>query len=698
MRSGDWIQVGGGSGGQSGVSDELMTSRVDGLSPDTIYAFRIRAVTAAQNSIWSPEIMATTLPEGVPAAPTELRADTITPTSFILRWTDNSDNELGFAVLLRGADSEYSTLATTTENSESFAVTGLTPDVSYSYRVRAFSANETSEDSESVEVTTPSEPDDVESEQLLAPTNLSVTPTSSESIRVAWTYDGDGKVEIERADGNGQFERISTVPSDIQFFDDQELLQGMKYSYRLRVRGDGPEVSSFSPVALAITPLPAPTNLRLLASYNGNNDFEIAWDDNSTGETDFITDPIQQNAWRADANATKLGFGRALEQNLSTGPKTFRMRARTAYTVSEPSNDLVISIGSVTKFPSVGLDLNTIGALGFGRISTTARTNLTVGFDVAGTAVEGVDYVTLPRSITIPSTTNRVTLPITILDNPLRNATRQISVALTAAIGFHLRGIFANVVVPGPQRISGLSWKTFVPATPAAGYQQNTGIDPDEDGFRIYPDKLSPTDANSDDRSKVSLEAWVGVPGAGKTVYFRIWDADDPALGTAVDPNDVRPNVATPVPTADDNRRPGDLNGIGDGFQDFQAVVDNNGIARVDFKVTLQPGNNFRAFASVNVADRDSITVDKVENSKLLPPSVSRSPLLTVFRKLYIERDSMSAPQGEAFAPDDVAPGLDAGPINPEIDEFDSDKKMSLTPAQQDWIRKVSNPRNVPLQ
>ena len=89
--------------------------------------------------------------------------------------------------------------------------------------------------------------------------------------------------------------------------------------------------------------------------------------------------------------------------------------------------------------------------------------------------------------------------------------------------------------------------------------------------------------------------------------------------------------------------------GAGWGGDTAQGIVDTNGEAKFIFRVGMQPGNNYRVVASL--LEPSMITGIQVTTStapKYLGPAFAQnagaqaSPLLTVWRRLWVENDSMA--------------------------------------------------------
>lgn len=71
------------------------------------------------------------------AAASALNFSAVAPTSMALNWTDNSNNEAGFAIYSSTDNATFTYLATVAPNATSYAATGLTPGTTYYWQVKA---------------------------------------------------------------------------------------------------------------------------------------------------------------------------------------------------------------------------------------------------------------------------------------------------------------------------------------------------------------------------------------------------------------------------------------------------------------------------------------------------------------------------------------------------------------------------------
>jgi transcriptional regulator CtsR len=133
-------KTGGGTWAQIATVGANVTSCPStGLLPNTTYYYRVRAYNASGNSAYSNETSSTT-PGVVPLPPSNLTASPISPTQINLFWQDNSNNEQGFKIERKtGGGGTWAQIATVGANVTSYQNTGLSPNTTYYYRVRAYS-------------------------------------------------------------------------------------------------------------------------------------------------------------------------------------------------------------------------------------------------------------------------------------------------------------------------------------------------------------------------------------------------------------------------------------------------------------------------------------------------------------------------------------------------------------------------------
>lgn len=76
----------------------------------------------------------------VPLAPSNLTCYAFSPTTIILNWTDNSTDETGYKIERKTGSGTYAVVGSTITNETTFNDFGLTPNTTYSYRVKAYNA------------------------------------------------------------------------------------------------------------------------------------------------------------------------------------------------------------------------------------------------------------------------------------------------------------------------------------------------------------------------------------------------------------------------------------------------------------------------------------------------------------------------------------------------------------------------------
>jgi hypothetical protein len=186
-------------------------------------------------------------------------------------------------------------------------------------------------------------------------------------------------------------------------------------------------------------------------------------------------------------------------------------------------------------------------------------------------------------------------------------------------------------------------------------------------GLRIYPDKKATVIPDTTDRSLIKVKATVSPAVPDITVYFGNHDMDDPsAAGLPVDStaSDGNDNNGT-VMVGSTPSSAGALSPFGtqpawcwSEAGAAQCDTGSDGTVTLQFKTTMNPGDNFAISAALSKALRNNIRINPADGSVLRDVVSSnvthisgepnpgghpgiRTQLLTVWRKLHIEVDSM---------------------------------------------------------
>jgi hypothetical protein len=203
-------------------------------------------------------------------------------------------------------------------------------------------------------------------------------------------------------------------------------------------------------------------------------------------------------------------------------------------------------------------------------------------------------------------------------------------------------------------------------------YPGNTWLDscPNNGGLRVFPDKESPDQEWVPQRAWVLVNAIVTPPIENMTVFFRLFDVDDPSSNTApVDSNDGDGD------RGDDNRSVGSWGGL------VYGTTDSDGKATIPVEVSMQPGDNYRMVARCGESYMMNLTLDEVEDGDDDPAPEHISDMLTVWRRLHIELDSMGPEYDTGWSTDLTDVLLTDTNKNWSVNQFNSyDEDWDLCP------------------
>ena len=202
------------------------------------------------------------------------------------------------------------------------------------------------------------------------------------------------------------------------------------------------------------------------------------------------------------------------------------------------------------------------------------------------------------------------------------------STAIIAFIGATNQPCFTKPLDVVPPSIDNVQWLNM-DGSPLTDTNPNLG-----GGFRVFPDSPSP---GKPPAKQIRVRATLIYPvAASNAVLFRAFDVDDPY---------------TNAPPVDDENKSADNIGTLTQLPNAGVSSDANGIAETTLTLSMQPGDNFRVVAATSADYFNGLAARQNDGAKasvtnssgdVVPPN-HITPLLTVWRRLHVEVDSMQA-------------------------------------------------------
>ena len=252
----------------------------------------------SQGALNSPQTISVALyvAESLPAAPSSLVLTPIASDEIDLSWTKTGSTESGFHIE-RCTNQRCTSLVdigSTGANITTYHNTGLAPQTTYGYRVRAYNAAGNSPYSNVVYAATLPLMVGVP-----APSTLMATAVSASQINLSWHDNSPNETgfRIERCAGTGctGFTEIATVSANVTTYQNTGLAAGTLYSYRVRAYNGG-YVSGYTNTASAQTQgvssrqITIINNMPTSLSIHDVVRLKIASDVNGFGDADLLSD------------------------------------------------------------------------------------------------------------------------------------------------------------------------------------------------------------------------------------------------------------------------------------------------------------------------------------------------------------------------------------------------------------------------
>lgn len=699
--------------------------------------------------------------QSVLPAPSNLAAVAPSATQINLSWADNSTNETGFQIeRTTPGGNAYATLATVGSGTTSWSDTGLTPGVTYLYRVRATHTSASSAYSNEASATTyalgayslslngvdgyvsvPNSPTLNLSGPLTVEAWIKTDSTAQQGIveRYGWLSTDDGGYALRIEQGRLRFYTIRNANA-YDFVEGATAIStgvwhhvaGVFDGSELRVYLDGREDGA---KASTVAPAPGTQSLKIGARgndagtrFNGLIDevrvsagVEYAGDFTAMSIRDAASafvDPNdgQRGVWLFDGTAKDAAdndndgtlMGGALLSPDTFGASNLKYENMALGTLAERRVDIGFDglqgrvirnqypdaefLGSVDGFGveyfpyattlppnrgEAGPRLTRVNDL-FLRDAQFAREipfsgrfrNFTINFPKPASNIKfegiGVDFANTrltPCVVVGLLFIQRVNEPNINLalcgrineegnveppnrpkvydlnKNDIKNVTQMVFHTIQDVDGLDFDSFSFTVPTPTPTpEVKSVAFEALSnsgpidrhPTDPVFGCQNKCGQ-------RIFPDKNNPGDTAN--RARVRVKAVTTFP-QGTRIFFKSFDLDDPSSNEhAVDDTGSMglDNKGGPP-------RSGTLSAP-------SALTDAQGVATVEFQTTKQPGDNFMVAASQDESylfglTESGIGIQDAGGNALPTFKAKATEMLTVWRRLHIEVDSMGAARG----------------------------------------------------
>ena len=243
---------GGDWGGWSAIvtlAADTLTYPVTGLTPGYTYQFHVRDTYSGGVSAWSDPKQLTTLP----SAPMISGVQIDSTSQLTVLW-NNVYGETSYGLEWKaGSGGTWSAPISVAMNSSSYVHSGLAPDTTHYYRIRATSSGGTSAYSSVVSQTT-SLP------QLNPLTGITVS-----KIDLTWdSIPGNSGYTIERKIEGGAWATLVTTAANAVAYSDTGLTAGTLYSYRLKMQTAAGATAPSNERSATTTPNSTPLTVKVV--------------------------------------------------------------------------------------------------------------------------------------------------------------------------------------------------------------------------------------------------------------------------------------------------------------------------------------------------------------------------------------------------------------------------------------------------
>jgi autotransporter-associated beta strand protein len=234
----------------------------DLLSGGLIYDF-LQMETGPQVIIASP-----------PAAPSGLKATTISGCEIDLSWTNNATNATSVVIQRSNDGVNFTQIGATANNRTNYSDTSLSPGTTYYYQVVANNADGNAPDSNTAHASTQA------AQPPAAPSGLTAAGVATNQVNLTW-IDNSGNEDgfnLERSTNGGNYGSVAMVAAGVTNYSDTGLAAGTAYFYRVQAFRSCWGNSAYSDPTSATTSVPSPPAIPAgLVASPGNARVTLTW-------------------------------------------------------------------------------------------------------------------------------------------------------------------------------------------------------------------------------------------------------------------------------------------------------------------------------------------------------------------------------------------------------------------------------------
>lgn len=315
------------------------------LKPNLTYTYRIKAVTGDASYEYSDPLSVVNTYLRTPGT---LSSSCVDGKSIKLTWQDLTDNETGFEIWRKsGSDSDWVKYDYMGRNATTFTDLYVSPQDIYSYKVRA-KINDNSIYSNFSNETT------IGAYTIAAPSDLSYEVVGKTEIKLTWkdTSAVETGLKVEKKIGySGDWYVISELDPDVTTFNDKWMNDTDIYFYRIKVIDRSNSVNYSDELMVSLKIPEAPTDLE--ADPVSASEIQLSWKDNSYNESEFVIEAMQFSNFK-EIGRVRRDTTNFVYSNISPDETiTFRVRAVTGSSQSNPSNTVVATTNLNSIYPDI---------------------------------------------------------------------------------------------------------------------------------------------------------------------------------------------------------------------------------------------------------------------------------------------------------------------------------------------------------